>query len=175
MRELWVRGIFFKQVLDYIKKNRGQTSLELLNIDPEKYRVEERYDFEEYCMLLANIDLMAGSDNGAYISKIARETMTEEARWKLQFRKLDPKNVFMTTERQSGRHNLADFEAMDKGEKHVSINMAMWTEKKSYQDLWANFYKGRLEGILELMGRKGTIDLFKEYKDGAYTYEIKWE
>ena len=30
MRELWVRGIFFRQVLDYIKNDRGHTSFEVL-------------------------------------------------------------------------------------------------------------------------------------------------
>ncbi len=173
MEEAWVRGIFFKQVLDYIKNNRGQTSLDMLHVNPENYSVEERYDFEDFCKLLAQIDLMAGSDNGSYISQIARETMAEEARWKMQFRKLDPKNVFITTERQRGRHHIGDFEPIDNGGNDVTIKMTIWTNKKVYQDLWASFYLGRLEGVLELMGRKGIVKMFREF-DGNYTYEIKW-
>ena len=174
MKEMWVRGIFFKQVLDYIAKNRGKTSFDLLGMKPEDYRVEERYDFDIFCQLLAKIDLMTGEDNGVYISKIARETMTEEARWKVQFRKLDPKSIFMTTKRQEGRHQIADFEPTFNREGHVSIKMTMWTQDKAYQELWANFYKGRLEGVMELMGRKGSVDLIKEFSDDVYTYEIHW-
>ncbi len=175
MREMWVRGIFFTQVLDYIQKNRGQTSFDLLGMKPEDFRIEERYDFDIFCKLLAKIDLMASQDNGSYISKIARDTMTEEARWKVQFRKLDPKSIFMTTKRQEGRHQIADFEPELIDSSHVSIKMTMWTQDKAYQDLWANFYKGRLEGVMELMGRKGIVELIKEFGEGVYSYEITWE
>ncbi|MCK5310111.1 MAG: hypothetical protein KAJ33_00625 [Thermoplasmata archaeon] len=175
MREMWVRGIFFKQVLEYIQKNRGQTSYDLLGMSPDDYRVEERYDFEIFCKLLAKIDLMTGEDNGTYISKVARDTMTEEASWKAQFRKLDPKSIFMTTKRQEGRHQIADFEPQLVENSHVSIKMTMWIQDKVFQDLWANFYKGRLEGVMELMGRKGTVELIKEFGEGVYTYDINWE
>jgi len=174
MEEMWVRGIFFKQVLDFIQKNRGKTSFELLGMKQDDYRVEDRYDFELFCQLLAKVDLMASEDNGRYISNMARDTMTKEARWKMQFRKLDPKSVLMTTKRQEGRHQIADFEAEDHGGNHVSIGMKLWTKDKAYQDLWANFYKGRLEGVLELMGRKGSVDMIKEFGDGIYTYDITW-
>ena len=174
MRESWVRGIFFKQVLDYIKRTRGETSLEMLNIKPEKYRIEERYDFEEFCKLLAKIDLMSAHDDGNYISKVARETMTEEATWKIQFRRMDPKNLLMSMKRQEGRHQIADFEATSNGGNLVLIKMSMWSGSRPHQDLWAHFYRGRLEGVLELMGRKGEVKMFKEFEDGVYTYEISW-
>ena len=175
MVEMWVRGIFFIQVLEYIQKNSSQTSYELLGMNPDDYRAEERYDFEIFCKLLAKIELMAREDNGSYISKIARDTMTKEARWKVQFRRLDPKSVFMTTKRQEGRHQIADFEPELLDDGHVSIKMTMWTRDKAYQNLWANFYKGRLEGVMELMGRKGTVELVKEFSEGVYTYDINWK
>lgn len=175
MVEMWVRGIFFKQVLDYIQNNRSQTSFDLLNMSQDDFKVEERYGFEIFCQLLAKIDVMASEENGSYITKIARETMTQEARWKVQFRKLDPKNVFMTTTRQEGRQNLADYEPIYHGQGSVSIKMNMWTKDKAFQDLWANFYKGRLEGVLGLMGRKGEVKLIREFGEGLFTYDISWE
>lgn len=175
MVEMWVRGIFFKQVLDYIQENKSQTSFDLLDMSPDDFRVEERYDFEVFCQLLAKIDVMANEDNGSYITKIARDTMTKEAIWKVQFRKLDPKNVFMTTKRQEGRHQIADFEPIYHGQGCVSIKMNMWTQDKAFQNLWANFYRGRLEGVLELMGRKGEVKLIREFGEGAFTYDITWE
>ncbi len=175
MVEMWVRGIFFKQVLDYIQKNRSQTSFDLLDMKQEDFRVEDRYDFETFCKLLAKIDTMATEEDGAYITRIARETMTKEARWKMQFRKLDPKNVFMTTKRQEGRHHIADFEPIYHGQGYVAIKMAMWTKEKAYQTLWADYYRGRLEGVLELMGRKGEVKLTREFGEGQFTYDITWE
>ena len=81
----------------------------------------------------------------------------------------------MTTKRQEGRHQIADFEPELIDSSHVSIKMTMWTQDKVYQDLWANFYKGRLEGVMELMGRKGIVELIKEFGEGVYSYEITWE
>jgi len=173
MRDMWVRGIFFKQVLDHIKKHRGQSALDALNMDPGSYRIEERYDFEDFAKLLAQVEVMAGPENSDFVSSIARDTMSDEARWKVQFRKLDPKSVFMATERQRTRHNLADFETQENGSNHVVIKMSMWTDVKAYQDLWASYYKGRLEGVLKLMGRNGTVSMLKGH-NGEYTYEVSW-
>ena len=174
MKDMWVRGIFFKQVLDYIQKNKGQASFDLIGMKSDDFKPEERYDFELFCKLLAKVDMMNTEENGSFIARIARDTMTEEAIWKVQFRKLDPKSVFMTTKRQEGRHQIADFEPTAHENGHVSIKMTMWTQDKAYQDLWANFYKGRLEGVMALLGRKGRVDLVKEFGEGIYTYDIYW-
>nr|QOV09130.1 hypothetical protein HULAa36F11_00013 [uncultured Thermoplasmata archaeon] len=173
MRESWVRGIFFRQVLEYIKKNRGQTSYELLGRKIDNYIAEEKYEFDEFCELLAKVKLISPNED-EYIAKIARETMTEEATWKNLFRRMDPTTVFASTKRQDGRHLTADYEPTNITHGNVQLKMKMWTEKREHQDLWADFYRGRLEGILELMGRTGTVRMVREFGNSEFTYTIEW-
>ena len=173
MREMWVRGIFFQQVLNYIRKTRGQTSYELLGKDIDKYKIEEKYDFREFGELLAKIKLITRNDDD-YIARISRDTMSEEASWKNLFRRMDPASVFASTQRQDGRHQVADYQPIETTPGQVVLRMKMWAEDREHQDLWAEFYRGRLEGILELMGRKGTVKLTREFGDAGFTYTITW-
>lgn len=173
MQEAWVRGIFFLQVLDYIKKHRGHTTYELLGRNAEDYKIEEKYDFRDFGELLSRIKVIVPNEVD-YIARIAKETMMEEAAWKNLFRRMDPANVFASTQRQDGRHRLADYETLEVAKGRVVLRMRMWTENHEHQDLWAEFYRGRLEGILELMGRKGTIKLIREFGDAGYTFTITW-
>ena len=173
MEEMWVRGIFFKQVLGYVQKKRGQTSYELLGKDIEDYIAEEKYDFNDFGELLAKVRLISSNEEDC-IASIARETMSEEATWKNLFRRLDPTSVFISTQRQKGRQHLADYEHIEVGKGHVVLRMTMWSENREHQDLWAEFYRGRLEGILELIGRKGTVKLTREFGKANFSYSIEW-
>jgi hypothetical protein len=173
MREMWVRGIIFKQVLDYIIKNRGQTSYALLGKDVEKYRVEEKYPFEEFAELLSKVRLITSGEED-YIARISRDTMKMEASWKGLFRRMDPATVFTSTQRQEGRQQLADYEPIEASNGRAVIRMKMWTDNHEHQNLWADFYRGRLEGILELMGRKGSVKMVREFGNGGFTYTIGW-
>jgi uncharacterized protein (TIGR02265 family) len=173
MRDMWVRGIFFRQVLDYIRQKRGQMSYELLGREIDNYTIEEKYEFTDFAELLSKIKLITSGEED-YIARIARETMTEEATWKALFRRLDPASIFTSTQRQDGRHRLADYEPINVANGHVSLRMNMWTDNRDHQDLWAEFYRGRLEGILELMGRKGTVKMVREFGNGGFTYTIRW-
>jgi len=113
-------------------------------------------------------------DEDDFIARIARETMMEEATWKNLFRRMDPANVFASTQRQDGRHQLADYEALEVSKGRVVLRMKVWTDNREHQELWAEFYRGRLEGILELMGRAGTVRFVREFGDAGYTYTINW-
>jgi hypothetical protein len=174
MREMWVRGILFRQVLGYIKKNRSQTSYELLDRNLEEYKIEEKYDFTDFAELLSKIKMIASGEND-YIARISRETMLEEASWKGLFRRMAPASVFSSTQRQEGRQQLADYEPEEISNNQVIIHMKMWTDIRDHQDMWAEFYRGRLEGILELMGRKGSVKMVREFGAGGFTYTIRWD
>lgn len=173
MRESWVRGILFKQVLDYVKKNRGQTSYELLGRSAEKYRIEEKYPFDDFAELLSKVKLITSGEDD-FIARISRETMMEEATWKSLFRRMDPVSVFSSTQRQEGRQQLADYEPVETSANRVVMRMKMWTENREHQYMWAEFYRGRLEGILELIGRKGSVKMTREFGNGGFTFDISW-
>lgn len=174
MRESWVRGIFFRQVLHYVKQHRSLTSFELLGMQVSDFKPDEKYDFALFGELLTKIKLVSTDDDN-YIAKISRDLMNQEIKWKSLFTRMDPKNVFSSTQRQEGRQQLADYEPLEVTDGRVSIRMTMWPEGRAYQDLWAEFYKGRLEGILDLMGRKGSVKLVREFGNGGtFVYTISW-
>ncbi len=175
MEESWVRGIFFYQVLNYVRTEKGQSAYELLGMDIGEIRADKKYDFEEFADLLAKVDMMIGDGDPGFICAMSRATMIGEASWKVLFRRMHPRNIFSTTTKQAGRHNLADFKTLGSDDNHVRLSMTMWTDNAAHRILWADFYKGRLEGILSLMGRKGTIRIERESNNGEFIYVIEWE
>ncbi len=174
MRESWVRGIFFRQVLDYLMHHLSKTSFELLGMGVSDFKPEEKYDFALFGDLLYKVKLVATSDDD-YIAKVSRDLMNREVKWKSLFVRMDPKNVFTSTKRQEGRQQVADYEPGEATDGRAVIRMKMWTDNRAHQDLWAEFYRGRLEGILDLMGRKGSVKLVREFGDGGiFTFTINW-
>jgi hypothetical protein len=173
MQEAWVKGIIFWQVFDYVRKNRGETTYQLLGRAREDFQAEGKYSFEDFAALLSRVKMMASNDDD-YISRMARETMADEPAWKNLFRRMDPANVLASTQRQDGRHRLADYEPLEVSRGKVVLRMRMWSRNREHQDLWAAFYKGRLEGILELMGRQGSVSLVREFGDAGHTFTIRW-
>jgi len=174
MGESWVRGIFFRQVLDYVRLKRGRTSYELLGMDVSDFRPDEKYDFAEFGNLLSKVKLISPGEED-YVARISRDLMLREVTWKNLFIRMDPKNVFASTKKQEGRHQLADYKALEVTDSMVKLQMRIWSENREHQDLWADFYRGRLEGILDLMGRKGQVKAVREFGDGgAFTYTITW-
>ena len=174
MEEMWVRGIFFYQVLKYIQEHKGKSIYDLMGAKIEDYRADKKYDFGEFCDLLARADMVAGEDNTGFVSQMSKETMEGEAKWKMLFRRMDPRNIFTSTKRQEGRHNVANFQTLEERDGFVEIEMRMLGSKASHQILWADFYKGRLEGILSLMGKRGTVKI-ERGKEGVFFYLIKWK
>jgi len=53
--------------------------------------------------------------------------------------------------------------------------MNVWSENREHQGVWADFYRGRLEGILELMGRSGSVKAVREFGNGGFTFTIAWK
>ena len=175
MDEMWVRGIFFYQVLRYIRDNKGQDAYDLMGSKTEDYRADKKYDFVDFCDLLARADMVAGNSDNGFISKMSMETMMREASWKVLFRRMDPRTVFTSTQRQEGRHLVAEFSIAEESDKRVKLEMKMWTKNAAHQILWADFYKGRLEGIFNLMGRKGSVTMQRGPENGIFFYVIEWQ
>jgi len=174
MPEQWIRGNFFQQTLEYVKRVKGPSGLEAVGKTPEDYKAEHQYDFVEFCELLIKIKKELDDQEGNIITRIARETMTSDTRWQVMFRRLDPKDIFSSTKRQASRHQIGEFVPVISKKGHVTLRMTLWSENEEHQDLWAKFYKGRLEGILELTGHKGTVEVEGGWKAGSFTYVIEW-
>ncbi len=172
MAEMWIRGNFFQQALDYVKRKRGQQGLDIIRVIPEKYLPEQTYSFEEFCELLTKITKLMGHGDLSDFSKLAADMVRTDERWRLMFKGGDPKEIFSSTKRQSDRYQVGDFKTKKAENGKVVLFMELWAGKKEHQDIWAEFYKGRLEGVLELTGRTGTVEVKKKKK--GYEYTILW-
>jgi uncharacterized protein (TIGR02265 family) len=175
MAETWVRGNFFMQALDHVKRKWGQTGLDKINECHENYLPERTYPFEDFCALLSKISSALGEDTISDYSKLGGDMVRNDERWRQMFRGMDPRGVFSTTKRQDGRYQVAFIEVESDDVGEVRLNMRIDIGKKELQDMWAEFYKGRLEAVLELTGYKGFVEMARGKKGGAYSYIITWE
>ncbi len=174
MPETWVRGNFFQQALDYVKRRRGMDGLDMIGVYHDQYLPEQRYPFVDFCTLLSIIYTTIGDGTYSDVSKLGKDILINDDRWRLLFKDKDPKDVFTTTKRQEDRYMVGDFDVKSVEHRKITLTMTMWSGKKEHQEIWAEFYKGRLEGVLELTGYEGTVGV-KKGKKGIYNYTIKWE
>jgi len=173
MSENWVRGDVFMQVLGYVKKKRGNAGLAVTS-GKKKYNTEQTYGFPEFCDLLYSVK-MAFQENGDFIITMARETMIDDPRWRLLFQRLSPMEVFTSTQRQEGRHQVGVMttEATDDNTVIIVLELDEGTEEQ--QDIWSEFNIGRLEGILKLTGREGTVKPERSEGPGSYAFTVNWD
>ncbi|MCK4266798.1 MAG: hypothetical protein KAX31_05915 [Thermoplasmata archaeon] len=173
MPEMWIHGKFFRQTLEFMLRKRGKQGLKELGQHPDDYLPERKYEFEEFCQLLIRINETVADGEPSFFPRIAREMLTKDTRWQMLFRRLDPKDVLTSMKRQEGQYQVSSFEPEEVQDNHVTLRMSMWGGQPEHQEIWAEFYKGRLEGILELTGHKGTVEVVGEGK-GEYLYTIDW-
>lgn len=59
------------------------------------------------------------------------------------------------------------------GDNHIQLTMNDWSD----DPIWYDFYKGRLQSVLDLTGHKGTVGLsvIDGIESKKYTYDINWE
>ena len=174
MSEMWVRGNFFQQALDYVKGKWGQDGLDQIGEAHENYQPEKTYPFENFCELLLKISNVLGEHTSTDFSKLGGDMVKNDQRWPLMFKGQDPKDVFSTTKRQDDRYQVGTFELDSVKSNEVKLTMKIKVGKQEHQDLWVEFYKGRLAGVLELTGYEGSVEV-KKGKKGVYRYTIKWE
>ena len=169
---MWIRGNFFIQALEYVKRKRGPKGLADIGRRPDEYISGHKYDFEEFCELVVMINNTVEDGKPSFFPKIARDMMIADPRWPVLFRNMDPKEVFINTNRQEGQYEVGSFEPEDVQDRRITMKMKMWGGEPHHQDMWAQFYKGRLGGILELTGHDGTVEVAGE--GGQYLFTIEW-
>jgi|GEM_PF-2458738 len=175
MAETWVRGNFFMQALDHVKRKWGQVGLDRIKESHDSYLPERTYPFEQFCELLSKISERLGEDTISDYSKLGGDMVRNDERWKLMFKGQDPREVFTTTKRQDGRYRVAVIEVESDDVGEVRLNMRVDVGEKGQQEMWAEFYKGRLEAVLELTGYRGEVELGKSKETGSYSYIITWD
>ena len=106
---------------------------------------------------------------------MAMKSIKGDERWVVKFRGKDPTDLFNGFKYQGERYQLGDFEATEVSEKGVDLSMALWADDEKGGALWAQYYLGRIQGALDLTGRKGNVILQETPKKNEFIYNIRWE
>ena len=121
---------------------------------------------------LAKIDVRIGGDRSFSIDQLGHEIMTEDMRWQVIFRASNPGDIFTTTKRQEAQYKGGEVISRLAGDNHVEVTMVGWPGEK----IWFEFYRGRLQGVLELTGKKGTVDMKPiDSETNECKYDIRWD
>ncbi len=173
MSEAMVKGDLILKVLDHVSNKRGKGSLDKIGVDPAGYLIEKWYPISDFLSLISKIDDAFGDGSEGIASRIGHDIMKFDFRWQMLFKGKDPKDIFTSTKRQDGQYRGGRFEASAIGDKKVTIILREWPNDM----IWYEFYKGRLQAVLELTGNTGDVDItcIELDDEPTCTYEITWE
>jgi hypothetical protein len=171
MAESQAKGDIILKVLDQVMKKWGKDGLDIIETYPNKYKEEQWYSFSELLELLSKVKTQLGNNNPMAIYQIGLNTIKKDPRWQGIFCNNKPAEVFLTTKRQDDQYRICEHVATTVGAKHVRVEL----DGFKGEPVWLEFYRGRLQGVLELTGRTGVVHLLPPgEKDGARIFDIKW-
>jgi len=171
MPENQARGDVFLGVMDQVIKKWGNDGLREIDADPNRYDAEQWYPFIELCKILRNIKTKLGNNNPLTIYQLGFLLFKDGPDWQGIFDDRDPAEIFLSTEKQDTQFRAGSQNIKRIGEKHVRVDMFNW----GCDDVWYDFFRGQLQGVLELSGRTGVVHLIPGTTgEGIHTLDIKW-
>jgi len=176
MIEPKIKGNFFERLFLYIKKKLGPTGLEKLGVTPGEHKVEQWYPYEEFCELLNRSAQLFPDLQPSALFKIGQFTMSKDERWQQLFKDQDPHDVFETNQRQDALFMIGRFAIEDMGDNNVTVRMTLWSTDEDHNDLWAEYYQGIVQGVMDATGTTGTVEMEKDTGGErlAWIYLINW-
>lgn len=176
MKKAQIRGELFQQVVDYIHKKWGSDGLDLLGLDLDKFKPDKWYDLEDFCELLDRLYRELGVDDPKQPFKIGKWMVTGNPRWATVFNGKDPGDVFTSNKNQELEYVVGEFKGIHSKGNEISIHSTIWTTNHRHLELWSEFYRGRMQGVLDLTGRKGIVEKVTDMmeKEAICTYIISW-
>ena len=171
MAEYEVKGELFIKTLELAGFKPGGSCAMAGNRTQDDFTWEKWYPYEDFCGLLADIKSAIGKGNPMIIYQLGFSIMKRDRHWQDTFGHMDPAEVFTSTRRQETQYRVGSYSAAALGKKHILVTM----DCKECRPEWCEFYRGRLQGVLELTGRTGVVHL--QPADGpnaARVYDIKW-
>ena len=171
MPENQAKGDVILKVLDEVVKKWGNRGLKEIGAEPGKYKMEQWYPFSDLTKILNDVKTRLGNNNPLSVYNLGFRMIKDDPRWQGIFDDQDPAEIFLSTKRQDGQYQ-AGTQTLEKiGGKHVRVTMMGW----NCDDVWYDFFRGRLQGVLELTGRTGVVHLQKDVgEDGSRILDIKW-
>ncbi len=172
MSENKAKGDLFHHVLAYVNKKWGKESLEKLGKAQKDYRPADWYSFPEFCNILTDINTKLGNSDGQAVNQMGCEMIKNDFRWRTIFKGRNPVYVFITTKRQDTQYTGGVYSARVIEDKSIRIYISDW----DCDFIWYEFIRGRLQGVLELTGHDGVVDMKRaDEVESGYIYDITWK
>ena len=173
MEEPMAKGELFQNVLAIVVVKWGKDSLDNLKHSASQYESSEWYSIGDFCIMLTEIKKNLGNGDSQTIYDIAYEMISSNFRWRTVFPGRDPVFVFLSTKRQDTQYRGGQFMAARVGDNHIQVTMSGWSD----DPIWYEFYRGRMQSVLDLTGHKGKVELtaLENIEPAKYTYNIFWE
>lgn len=171
-----IKGSFIKKGLEYISRKQGKDALKYFPKPPEFYQDEHWYPFEDFYQVMKKTEELFSGDNKDILFLMGRSNIKKDTRWATMFKGRDPMDVFGVNTRQDDQVRIGDFTIVEKGPKHLSIKMRLWSDNLEYTRTWARYYVGCSQTILDLTGFKGSVSTRPEPEDlTTVFFEFRWD
>ena len=171
MAESKVKGEVFRVILKLVAYKWGTDALKIIGQSPDKYLTEQWYPYSEFCDILAAVKSTVGNNNPMIIYQLGFNTIKKDKHWQNTFISKNPVEVFNSTEHQDTQYKVGTYSAVGIGPKHIRLTMNCPDCRLE----WCEFYRGRLQGVLELTGRTGVVHLMPSGEDKTQrVYDVKW-
>ena len=171
MSENQAKGDVFLKVLDQVVKKWGNRGLEEIYANPSQYKMEQWYPFADLCSILENVKTKLGNNNPLSVYQLGFRIIKDDSRWQDVFFDQNPAEIFLSTKRQEAQYKAGTQSLERIGEKHIRVELQNW----DCDEVWYDFFRGRLQGVLELTGRTGVVHLNPDKNDGSIRIlDIKW-
>jgi hypothetical protein len=176
MIEPKVKGNFFQRIHNYIKKKLGGGGLLKIGVGSEEIKMEQWYSYDAFCELLKKSEELLPDHHPSTVFRLGHYTMAEDERWQTMFKGQDPKDTFSTNKRQDALFMVGRFLVERVEDNLVQVRMTLWSNKADDNDLWAEYYWGVMQGVLDMTGTEGkiTMDVEKEGEKRAWIYRALW-
>ena len=173
MPENKAKGDLFHHLLAYVNKKWGKEGLDKLGKVQDDFNAADWYPFSELCGLLTDINAKMGNGDGQAVNRMGTDMIKNDFRWRTIFNGRNPAYVFITTKRQDTQYIGGQYSARVVADKNIRINMKGW----ECGEVWYEFVKGRLQGVLELTGHEGAVNMTRSGTgdEPEYVYDITWK
>lgn len=162
MIEPKVKGNFFERAFVFVRKKLGVKGFEDLNIDTAEYKLESWYPYNDFCDILKTVSDTLEDSQPSTAYRMGYDAMFKDPRWQSLFKGQSPKDVFGTNKRQDALFMVGRFEVTEVEDDHVTVKMALWSQDEERNQYWVDFYHGVCQGVMDITGTKGEVEVTKE-------------
>lgn len=176
MDETKVKGELYRKSLKYLQKKLGQEGMKKIKRTPDDYAKDKWYPFSDFCSLLTKIDYFLSDYYINNLYKMGYHLLASDNRYQTLFRSQDPREVFLSNNRQDALMQVGQFKILDSKDRSIKIQMSIASDDPDHVRMWTDYYQGCVKAVLDLTEKRGDIRVHEDPDDFyTRTFEVEWE